>query len=130
VEHCALHCSLDHNDLKGGSFCVSLNHILSHYDDSRSFYRRSLLRHTLFAQSLLENPDLLHSRISALHKNTAFMSLGRYALCDCGRFVGSYSSLLADSLSEMPMAKSDISLACGRYIPCLEASYVLAVANW
>lgn len=78
---------LTHNELKGCYFCVSLNHILSHYDGSRGFYRRSLLRHSLFAQSLLENPDLLHSRISALRKNTAFMSLGPYVSYDCGRFV-------------------------------------------
>jgi hypothetical protein len=78
---------LSHNELKGGSLCVSLNHILSHYDGSRGFYRRSLSRHTLFAQSLLENTELLHSRISALRKNTAFVSLGPYASCDCGRFV-------------------------------------------
>ncbi|KIM81613.1 hypothetical protein PILCRDRAFT_821385 [Piloderma croceum F 1598] len=74
--------SLPNRGREGGTY---LNHILSHYDNSWGYYRRSPSRHVLFAQSLLENTNLLHSRISALRKSTAFMSLGPYASCDCGR---------------------------------------------
>jgi len=65
---------------EGGTF---LTHITSQYDLPMSC-KYSASRHILFAQSILESQDLLESRISSLHRNTAFMSLGRYAKSRCG----------------------------------------------
>lgn len=62
----------------------SLTHILSQYDRAQR-YPHKFSSHILFGQAILEVKDIVNSRISVLRKETSFLSLGRYAECDCGR---------------------------------------------
>ncbi|EDR15324.1 uncharacterized protein LACBIDRAFT_301450 [Laccaria bicolor S238N-H82] len=72
---------LSNRGREGGSF---LTHILSQYDRAQR-YPHEFSSHILFGQAILDVQDIVNSRISVLRKETSFLSLGRYAECDCGR---------------------------------------------
>ena len=78
----------------------SLTHIVSNYDVAATAPGRTAT-HVLFAQSILEYPELVSARLAVFRKDTRFLSLGQYRACGCGRYGHIHNHELDALLTEL-----------------------------